>query len=285
MSAVRPNQIAANPFHEFHEQEVAMKIDVFVAGEHDRIIAQQILDTIEAPDDAIMAATDLYGSALDGVPAIVLQVMRIKKKGAMPLTVVDDKPVISGEMPAAAQIIGFLQDGVQAAAGLVDRADSAVKFATASRMHVSMFVSNLAESVKFYEVFFGQPPTKYLADYAKFEVAEPPLVISFNPDRKPTPGGAVNHLGVQVKSTDIVMAMKDRFAAAGFLTDEEVATPCCYAVQTKVWVGDPDGNRWEVYVVTEADADEGCGPDCPCYAEIAPSRVVAGASSSMPVSA
>ncbi|MEV0237997.1 ArsI/CadI family heavy metal resistance metalloenzyme [Nonomuraea sp. NPDC050786] len=263
-----------------------MRIDVYVSSEDDRLKAQEILDAVpDVPDSVTLVATNLYGSTLDGVPAVVLQVMRIKRSGTLPLTVVDDKPVVSGEFPTVEQIVDYFTNGVQAAAGLVDRADSAVDFATASRMHISMFVSDLAESVKFYEVFFGQPPTKYLDDYAKFEVAEPPLVISFNPDRKPVPGGAVNHLGVQVKSTDIVMAMKERFAAAGFLTDEEVATPCCYAVQTKVWVGDPDGNRWEVYVVTEADADEGCGPDCACYAEIAPSRVTSSGSSKMPVSA
>jgi len=250
-----------------------MKIDVYVSNDADGQLARERAATID-PARADIAVTNLFGAQLDGIPAVVLQVMRIKRSGTMPLTVVDGNPVLSGEVPTAEHLDDYVRNGVQAAAGLIDRADTAVEFATASRMHVSMFVGDLEETVKFYQVFFGQPPTKHLADYAKFEVSEPPLVISFNPDRKPTPGGAVNHLGVQVKSTDIVMAMKERFAAAGFLTDEEVATPCCYAVQTKVWVGDPDGNRWEVYVVTEADADEGCGPDCACYAEIAPSTVV-----------
>ncbi|WP_162907071.1 ArsI/CadI family heavy metal resistance metalloenzyme [Allorhizocola rhizosphaerae] len=253
-----------------------MDIVVYVSNDTDR---QQILDligTTTVPDGSSIRAVNLYGAELDGIPAVVLQVMRIKRSGTMPLTVVDEKPVLSGELPTAQHFHDYLTNGVQAAAGLVDRADSAVDFPTASRMHISMFVSDLNESVKFYEVFFGQPPTKHLPDYAKFEVLEPPLIISFNPDRKPTAGGAVNHMGVQVKSTDIVMAMKERFTAAGFLTDEEVATPCCYAVQTKIWVGDPDGNRWEIYVVTEADADEGCGVDCACYAEISPSRVAEG---------
>jgi catechol 2,3-dioxygenase-like lactoylglutathione lyase family enzyme len=249
-----------------------VKIDIYVSNDADRDAARRLAASADAASAAV-AVTNLYGAELDGIPAIVLQVMRIKRSGTMPLTVVDDKPVLSGELPSAERLADYLNNGVESAAGLVDRADSAVEFATASRMHISMFVNDLEESVKFYEVFFGQPPTKHLADYAKFEVAEPPLVISFNPDRKPAPGGAVNHLGVQVKSTDIVMAMQERFARAGFLTDEEVATPCCYAVQTKVWVGDPDGNRWEVYVVTEADADEGCGVDCACYSEIAPSTV------------
>ncbi len=257
-----------------------MDIVVYVSNEIDRQQTDKLIGALSVPQGSSIRAVNLYGAELDGIPAVVLQVMRIKRSGTMPLTVVDDKPVLSGELPTTEQLTEYLTKGVQTAAGLVDRADSAVDFATASRMHISMFVGDLEESVKFYEVFFGQPPTKHLADYAKFEVQEPPLIISFNPDRKPAAGGAVNHLGVQVKSTDIVMAMKERFAAAGFLTDEEVATPCCYAVQTKVWVGDPDGNRWEVYVVTEADADEGCGVDCACYAEISPSRVAEGVDTS-----
>lgn len=250
-----------------------MDITIYVSNDADRDHVTDLASSIEVPQGSAIRAVNLFGADLDGIPAVVLQVMRIKRQGTMPLTVVDDKPVLSGEFPTTANFHDYLANGVQSAAGLVDRADSAVEFPTASRMHISMFVNDLEETVKFYEVFFGQPPAKHLADYAKFEVLEPPLIISFNPDRKPTAGGAVNHMGVQVKSTDIVMAMRERFTAAGFLTDEEVATPCCYAVQTKIWVGDPDGNRWEIYVVTEADADEGCGVDCACYAEIAPSKV------------
>lgn len=262
-----------------------MNIDVYVSSEDDRRIVEAAGAGTAEFDETTLRAVNLYGSTLDGVPAVVLEVMRIKRGNTLPLTVVDGKPVLSGEFPTPEQIEGYIRDGVEVPAGLVGQADSAVDFPTASRMHISMFVNDLSETVKFYEVFFGQPPTKHLADYAKFEVHDPPLVISFNPDRKPEPGGAVNHMGVQVKGTDTVMAMQARFKEAGFLTDEELATPCCYAVQTKVWVGDPDGNRWEVYVVTEADADEGCGPDCACYAEIAPSTVAASGASKMPVSA
>jgi len=266
-------------------RERNVEINVYVSSEEDRAAMQDVFAGIgDTFQDSTFQVANLFGSMLEGVPAIVLQVMRIKKTGTLPLTVVDDKPVLSGELPNTEQLTDWATNGVRVAAGLVDQADSAIDFPTASRMHISMFVSDLTETVRFYEVFFGQAPTKHLADYAKFEVVEPPLVLTFNPDREPVPGGAVNHLGVQVKSTDIVMAMKERFAAAGFLTDEEVETPCCYAVQTKVWVGDPDGNRWEIYVVTQADADEGCGPDCACYAEIAPSRVATEVTSKMRVS-
>lgn len=250
-----------------------MEITVYVSNADDAREVRTAIDKVRVRDDVVTTVVDLYGSELSGVPGAVLQVMRIKRTGALPLTMVDGKPAISGTVPTTAELSAILRGEAFTPDALIDHADSAIDFPTASRMHISMFVNDIDETVRFYEIFFGQPATKHLPDYAKFEVAEPPLVISFNPDRKPTAGGAVNHMGIQVKSTDIVMRMKERFDRAGFLTDEELATPCCYAVQTKVWVGDPDGNRWEVYVVTEADADEGCGADCVCYQEIAPSRV------------
>lgn len=258
-----------------------MDFKIYVADDDAAARAAEVLGTL--PDCCTSEVRNLYGSSLDGVPSVVLDVMRAKRGNTMPLTVVDGHPVVSGELPTPDDLQRFIAEGVTGPGAFVERADTAVQFPTDSRMHISMFVSDIKESVRFYEVFFGQPPAKNYADYAKFELNDPPLVLTFNPDRLPTKGGAVNHFGVQVKSTDTVMRMKKRFVDAGFLTDTEVETPCCYAVQTKVWVGDPDGNRWEIYVVTAADADEGCGPDCPCYSEIAPSRV--SGSNKMPVSA
>jgi catechol 2,3-dioxygenase-like lactoylglutathione lyase family enzyme len=188
-------------------------------------------------------------------------------------------------LPDVALLEQVLREGVAEPAILVSQADSAVNFSTASRIHLSMFVNDLKESVAFYEVFFGQPPVKRRDDYAKFELEEPPLNIAFSEDRKPEKGiGAVNHLGIQVKSSEQILAARDRFRAAGFEVDEEIQTACCYAVQTKIWVGDPDGNRWEWFVTTQADAEEGCGADCPCYSEIAPSRASSESTTSMPLS-
>ncbi|MEV6907075.1 ArsI/CadI family heavy metal resistance metalloenzyme [Amycolatopsis sp. NPDC051071] len=263
-----------------------MEIITYVAGEDELSGAQDVLDAVTncgAGDH--LAAVNLYGADLDGIPAVVLQVMRLKKTGAMPLTIADDQPIASGSLPDVALLEQVLRDGVTEPAVLVSQADSAVNFPTASRIHLSMFVNDLKESVAFYEVFFGQPPTKRRDDYAKFELEEPPLNIAFSQDRQPEKGvGAVNHLGIQVKSSDQILAARDRFRTAGFAVDEEIQTACCYAVQTKIWVGDPDGNRWEWFVTTQADADEGCGADCPCYSEIAPSRA-GSAPASMPVSA
>ena len=260
-----------------------MDVIIYVASEADLSAAQELINRVSPVAGRVAGAVNLFGSTLDGVPAVVLQVMRLKRTGTMPLTLVDGQPILSGEMPTSDQLTKFLENGATEAALLVTRAESAVDFPTASRLHVSMFVNNLKESVAFYEVFFGQPPTKVRADYAKFEVIEPPLNLALSQDRAPLKGGFVNHLGVQVKSSEVVTAARDRFVNAGFHVEEEIATACCYSVQSKIWVGDPDGNRWEWFVTTQADAEEGCGEDCPCYAEIAPSRVGA-ASKGMRVS-
>lgn len=259
-----------------------MEIKIFVAADEDGRATERLLDELSGdpstPADLVAKCENLYGAVLDAVPGVVLQVMRIKKAHAMPLTVVDGFPVISGSLPTIDDLRRFIAEGVTQAGSFVENVDSAVSFTTDRRMHISMLVKDLEASVRFYEVFFGQPPSKRREDYAKFEVAEPPLVISFipAPHLETVPGGAashigVNHLGVQVKNSDAVMQMKSRFIKAGFIADEEFETPCCYAVQTKIWVGDPDGTRWEVYVVTSDSSAEGCGADCVCYQEIAPS--------------
>jgi hypothetical protein len=246
---------------------------IYVSGDEGRRVARELIDRVEPVDGRTAEAVDLFGATLDGVPAVVLQVMRLKRSGTMPLTLADGHPVLSGELPSVDQLRLFLKRGATEPAVLVTTGDSAVEFPTASRIHMSIFVRSLKESVAFYELFFGQPPTKLRDDYAKFEVIEPPLNLALSQERVPTKGGFVNHMGIQVKSSDVVLRAKERFIAAGFHVEEEVATACCYSVQTKIWVGDPDGNRWEWFVTTQADAEEGCGEDCPCYAEIAPSRV------------
>lgn len=262
-----------------------MSVKIYVSSENALADTQLLIETanLERASRAV-EARDLYGSSLDGVPPIVLAVMRVKKSNTMPLTIVDDIPVVAGRLPTIAEIENYANKGAPEGAALVGKADSAVEFKTESRLHFSMFVNDIDATVDFYRVFFGAEPKRHQPDYAKFELEDPPVVITFNPDRKPTPGGAVNHFGVQVKSSDTVLEMQRRFIDAGFLTEPEIETPCCYSVQTKVWVGDPDGNRWEIYVVTDADADEGCGPDCACYSEIAPSRVSESHSDQMQVS-
>jgi catechol 2,3-dioxygenase-like lactoylglutathione lyase family enzyme len=123
-----------------------------------------------------------------------------------------------------------------------------------SRIQLALNVSNVDEAVAFYEKLFGTPPAKRRPGYANFAVAEPPLklVLIENPGK----GATLNHLGVEVFSTEEVSAAEDRLAAAGLAPKPEMGVTCCHAVQDKVWVHDPDGAPWEVYTVL-ADAPAG----------------------------
>ncbi len=116
------------------------------------------------------------------------------------------------------------------------------------RVQLALNVNDLDESIAFYAKLFGAGPAKVRPGYANFAIAEPPLklVLLENPGQ----GGTLNHLGVEVASTDAVEAEQDRLAAAGLAAVEERDTTCCYARQDKFWVeGSPDGERWEVYAV------------------------------------
>ena len=118
----------------------------------------------------------------------------------------------------------------------------------ALKVHVAINVQNLERSVDFYKKLFGIVPAKIRPRYAKFDVANPPL--NFTLDEGSGAGhGALSHLGIQVDSTADVLATRDRWIHAGLLTRDEMKTDCCYALQDKTWVRDPDGNEWEVFTV------------------------------------
>lgn len=113
--------------------------------------------------------------------------------------------------------------------------------------HVSLNVSNVDASVAFYEKVFGTTVTKRRPGYAKFDLREPSLNLSMV-ETAPT-GINASHFGIQVASTEDVASATQRFEQAGLKTRTEENTSCCYAVQDKVWVRDPDGNEWEVFFV------------------------------------
>jgi catechol 2,3-dioxygenase-like lactoylglutathione lyase family enzyme len=113
--------------------------------------------------------------------------------------------------------------------------------------HVSLNVANVDASVAFYEKAFGVAATKRRPGYAKFDLMEPSLNLSMT--ESPRTGVNASHFGVQVASSDDVAEAKRRFDAAGLPSFSEEDTACCYAVQDKVWIEDPDGNSWEVFVV------------------------------------
>ncbi|WP_067929637.1 ArsI/CadI family heavy metal resistance metalloenzyme [Alicyclobacillus shizuokensis] len=125
---------------------------------------------------------------------------------------------------------------------------------TALKPHVAINVRDFERSLAFYRTFFGLEPVRVRPGYAKFDVEQPPLNFTIN-QRDYEDAGALNHLGLQVSSTDDVLAAKERLMAAGMATFDEMNTTCCYAVQDKIWVTDPDGNRWEVFVVLEQEDD------------------------------
>lgn len=118
------------------------------------------------------------------------------------------------------------------------------------KTHISLNVGNVQESVEFYKKMFGIEPFKLKEDYAKFDVANPPLNLTMTESNFER-GGSVSHLGLQVESTEEVLEIGKRWAESGLKTLDEMKTDCCYALQDKTWVADPDGNRWEVFTVLE----------------------------------
>ncbi|OZV80145.1 glyoxalase/bleomycin resistance/dioxygenase family protein [Micromonospora echinospora] len=122
-----------------------------------------------------------------------------------------------------------------------------------SRVQLALRVSDLEGSVAFYAKLFGVEPAKRRPGYANFAVENPPLklvLLEGEPDR-PT---VLDHLGVEVSSTDEVDAATNRLTESGLITLEENSTECCYALQDKVWVRGPGDEPWEVYTV-KADSD------------------------------
>lgn len=116
------------------------------------------------------------------------------------------------------------------------------------KTHISLNVSNVTKSVEFYKKMFGIEPMKLKSDYAKFDVPNPPLNLTMN-QISFEKGGSLSHLGLQVESTKEVLDMAKRWQQNGLITLDEMKTDCCYALQDKTWVSDPDGNRWEVFTV------------------------------------
>ena len=119
-----------------------------------------------------------------------------------------------------------------------------------SRLQLALNVPDLDAAIDFYSKLFDTAPAKVRDGYANFAIANPPLKLVLFEGGEP---GTINHLGVEVESTDLVVAATERFQELGMPTEIEEQTTCCFAVQDKVWVNGPDATRWEVYTVL-ADA-------------------------------
>ena len=126
-----------------------------------------------------------------------------------------------------------------------------------SRVQLALNVSDLESSITFYSRLFGVEPHKRRPGYANFAITEPPLklvLIEVPADERGTGvQGGLNHLGVEVESSDDVESAAARLSDAGLATFDEKDTTCCYALQDKVWVHDPAGAPWEIYVVKDDD--------------------------------
>ncbi|MEP6850763.1 MAG: ArsI/CadI family heavy metal resistance metalloenzyme [Acidobacteriota bacterium] len=123
------------------------------------------------------------------------------------------------------------------------------------KAHLALNVRDVERSIDFYRGMLGIEPSKIRTGYAKFDLQNPPLNLTLNQvpfnDR-----GALSHLGIQVASTDDVVATRKTWEEKGLIPRDEMQTTCCYALQDKAWVNDPDGNEWEVFVVLEDNLSE-----------------------------
>lgn len=144
---------------------------------------------------------------------------------------------------------------------------SVVHFSTKSRPHLRLAVPEIDQVLAFYEVLFNQPPSQQGAGYVRFELENPPLHFTLieNEDASTRDG----HLGIQLKYTAEVKKFQERFQNNGYKIDlEEAEAACCFSVANKVWVTDPIGTLWEIYVLIEENATEvRCGPTCACEAD------------------
>ncbi|HEX7174154.1 MAG TPA: ArsI/CadI family heavy metal resistance metalloenzyme [Pyrinomonadaceae bacterium] len=150
--------------------------------------------------------------------------------------------------------------------------DKTAETVKALKAHLALNVKSVERSIDFYRRLLGLEPSKVRAGYAKFDVQNPLLNLTLN-EVAFKERGALSHLGIQVASTDDVLATRDRWGRAGLLTRDEMQTNCCYAFQDKAWVADPDGNEWEVFVVLEDNLQE--SPAC-CGTTAAPEKIKLG---------
>jgi catechol 2,3-dioxygenase-like lactoylglutathione lyase family enzyme len=131
----------------------------------------------------------------------------------------------------------------------------ASEFEKTRKTHVAIQVRDVNASIDFYRKLFGMGPCKVQTGYAKFAVADPPLNFTLNAGA-PVGQSHLSHLGIQVESTAEVMSMREAWMQRGLTPRDEMQTECCYALQDKTWVRDPDGNEWEVFVVLKDNLPE-----------------------------
>lgn len=134
------------------------------------------------------------------------------------------------------------------------------------RCVIKLGVVSVAATAPFYQHFLGKAPTVITAERAEFESDDPAVRIILT--KTANPKACAGHYGFQMKNTRFVEQARARLLDTGFKITNEDDVACCYAIQTKVWAADPEGNRWEFFCTTETKADEGCGADCICHKQL-----------------
>jgi catechol 2,3-dioxygenase-like lactoylglutathione lyase family enzyme len=132
-----------------------------------------------------------------------------------------------------------------------------------SRVQLALNVADVEQAVEFYSKLFGSEPAKVRPGYANFALTNPPLKLVLIEDATQVPG-SLNHLGVEVETTEEVTNERSRLAEVGLVTAVEDQVTCCYALQDKIWVDGPGGEPWEIYTVladSETPAGEPVGAD------------------------
>jgi catechol 2,3-dioxygenase-like lactoylglutathione lyase family enzyme len=131
-------------------------------------------------------------------------------------------------------------------------------------LHICLNVADLDASVAFYGALFAHPAAKHQADYAKFELEQPALVLSLIPGAADARKPRLNHLGLRVETDEALAALEERLRGAGVDLRVQGETVCCYARAIKLWVEDPDGNPWELYRFLEdtPQADSAANGGC-----------------------
>jgi catechol 2,3-dioxygenase-like lactoylglutathione lyase family enzyme len=122
--------------------------------------------------------------------------------------------------------------------------------------HIALNVRDVNTSVEFYKKMFGVEPAKLRTGYAKFDLNSPSLNLTLNQSSEKTVNGALSHLGIQLNSTADVIQVKKIWEEAGLTSRDEMEVSCCYALQDKTWVKDPDGYEWEAFTVLEDNLPE-----------------------------
>jgi catechol 2,3-dioxygenase-like lactoylglutathione lyase family enzyme len=131
------------------------------------------------------------------------------------------------------------------------------------KFHFGLTVADLDRAVEHYRVLLGAAPVVHSRDFAKFDVDDPPIVLSLAPGAA-APGGALNHVGFRVADSAALMQVEERLQSHGITTEREEGVACCYSRQTKFWVSDADRNLWEIYTVHEDLDYAGFGGEGSC---------------------